>query len=444
MTSNDRVMSPGDHHGTVMTSSPSADAGGTAWLSRAGAVVRTERGLFLLALGAVGFHIADDNFLQPARGTSAGDHLASGLVPLAVLALLGVVYPRIRAGARAGVAMTAGSLAIVIGVPGIYYLSKGSASGDHYSAPLALLAGVLLLALGPVTMWRSRRRGGSRRRRYLLRTLTTLVWLALGVVVLQFIVFPVGLAYVYTHTGAAVTTPPSLGVRYEEVTVTTSDSLDLTAFYVPSRNRAAVVLFPGRSHTDEARRLIRHGYGVLLLDPRGQGGSDGDIVRWAGDRDLLAAAEYLQGRPDVDPTRIGAIGYSVGGESLLEAAARSTAFAAVVSEGAGERFGEQDQNGVWPMMAVLTAATTVFSNHGPPPPIVDRIGRISPRPVFLVYADPGMGGESTRQPAYYAAAGEPKAIWKVPGARHTGGFEAQPAEYERRLLAFFDRSLLDG
>ena len=93
---------------------------------------------------------------------------------------------------------------------------------------------------------------------------------------------------------------------------------------------------------------------------------------------------------------------------------------------------------------MLTAATAVFSNQGPPPPIVDRIGRIAPRPVLLIYADPGMGGESNRQPRYYAAAGSPKAMWKVPGSEHTGGIDARPAEYERRVVGFFDRSLLSG
>ena len=78
----------------------------------------------------------------------------------------------------------------------------------------------------------------------------------------------------------------------------------------------------------------------------------------------------------------------------------------------------------------------------PPPPIVDRIGAISPRPVLLIYADPGIGGESARQPEYFAAAGDPKAIWEVPGAGHTGGIDAEPAEYERRVLSFFDAALL--
>lgn len=58
-------------------------------------------------------------------------------------------------------------------------------------------------------------------------------------------------------------------------------------------------------------------------------------------------------------------------------------------------------------------------------------------------ADPGVGGESTRQPTYFAAAGEPKAIWKVPAASHTGGTDAQPGEYERRVTAFFDTALLN-
>ena len=71
--------------------------------------------------------------------------------------------------------------------------------------------------------------------------------------------------------------------------------------------------------------LIRHGYGVLLLDPRGQGRSEGDTVRWAGDRDLLAAVAVSPHRPDVDPDRIGGFGFSIGGEILIEAAAQTTA-----------------------------------------------------------------------------------------------------------------------
>ena len=96
--------------------------------------------------------------------------------------------------------------------------------------------------------------------------------------------------------------------------------------------------------------LIRHGYGVLLLNPRGQGTSEGDTVRWAGDRDLIAGAEYLKTRPDVDDDRIGGFGFSVGGEILIEAAAQSTDFKAIVSEGAGYPAGEADLKGIGHML----------------------------------------------------------------------------------------------
>ena len=42
---------------------------------------------------------------------------------------------------------------------------------------------------------------------------------------------------------------------------------------------------------------------------------------------------------------------------------------------------------------------------------------------------------------YYDAARAPKALWEVPGAGHTGGLAAQPSTYERRVVAFFDRTL---
>ena len=352
-----------------------------------------------------------------------------------------------RAGIRAALALTFGVLGIAFGIPSAYWLAQGEASGDHYTTgPLTIAAGVVLVATGLVVLWKSRRSYGSRRRTVIRRGLTVIASVLLALAVFALVVFPVGFAYTYTHTGRGVV-EPDLRVPYEQVTVTTSDSLELTGSYVRSKNRAAVILFPGATRSAEARMLIRHGYGVLLLNPRGQGTSEGDTVRWAGDRDLIAGAEYLKTRSDVDDDRIGGYGFSVGGEILIEAAAQSADFKAIVSEGAGFPAGEVDLTGAdrifSPVWVTLGTAVAVFSNQGPPPKIVDRIGEIAPRSVFLIWADPGMGGEDVRQPKYYAAAGEPKQIWKVPGADHTGGLKAQPAEYERRVVDFYDRALLD-
>ena len=135
---------------------------------------------------------------------------------------------------------------------------------------------------------------------------------------------------------------------------------------------------------------------------------------------------------------------------MLEAAAKSTGLAAVVSEGAGIRSIRETlaipetrkrlESSL--LHAVVTPAVALFSNTMPPPSLEDLAGRISPRPVLFIYATPGQGGEAELTRVFYDAAHEPKAIWRVPGSGHTGGIEARPAEYERRVIGFFDRALL--
>jgi uncharacterized protein len=95
-----------------------------------------------------------------------------------------------------------------------------------------------------------------------------------------------------------------------------------------------------------------------------------------------------------------------------------------------------------PSVAAMTAGASLFSDDGPPPSLKDLAARISPTPVFFIYGEHGQAGERNLNPTYYAAASAPKAIWKVPGSGHVGGITAQPKEYERRVVGFFDRVLL--
>ena len=44
-------------------------------------------------------------------------------------------------------------------------------------------------------------------------------------------------------------------------------------------------------------------------------------------------------------------------------------------------------------------------------------------------------------PQYYGLAKGPKQLWEIEDATHTGGITARPAEYERRVVGFFDRYL---
>jgi hypothetical protein len=208
-----------------------------------------------------------------------------------------------------------------------------------------------------------------------------------------------------THTPRRSVAEADLGRPHEHVTLTTSDGLELAAWYVPSRNGAAVIAFPGRTGpVPHARMLARHGYGVLLLDMRGNGESDGaaNAFGWGSGKDLDAALDFLERRPDVRSGAIGGLGLSVGGEQLLEAAASDERLAAVVSDGAGYRTLHevlQDDGTatiLTPQLAILFGAVRVLSPEPYPEPLDELVGRISPRAVLLIEAGHAQGGETLK------------------------------------------------
>jgi uncharacterized protein len=417
-------------------------------LTRFATAARRERTIFRAGAAIVAAHVLDDTLIQPPAGTSAGHHLVAALVPLALIALAAWAYPRLPGPARGGLALVLGLTAIVVGVEGAHYANQVGASGDDFTGLLALAAGGVLLGLGAVTLWRTRSTDGPVPWRVLRRLLLA----AAGVVAFSFVLMPVAVAYITTHAARAVVPENRLGVPYQDVSFTTSDGLELRGWYIPSRNGAAVISFPGRNGPQrQARMLARHGYGVLLFDRRGEGQSEGapNAWGWGGERDVKAAIAWLQRRPDVDPERIGGIGLSVGGEMMLEAAAETSALRAVVSEGAGARaFSDELDHEMsagerWlnvPTYAAKAAAVAVFANQTPPPNLKDVVGRITPRPLLLIAAPNSPAGEDLNR-GYYRAAGEPKALWEIPESRHVGGIRARPAEYERRVIGFFDRAL---
>jgi dienelactone hydrolase len=430
----------------VTTATAARLASPTTRLADLATTLRRECGLFLIGVVAIALHVLDDSFLQPSPGTSAGDHLVSGLIPLAVLAIAAWSYPRLRGGRRGAMALMFGVLGIVAGIEAVHYTAKVGASGDDFTGLLAIPAGLLLLGLGAITLWRTRRTTGNRPWRYLRRLLLG----ATGVAILLFVLAPLSAGYLFTHLGRPVVPNAKLGVPYEHVSFTTSDGLELFGWYVPSKNGAAVIAFPGRNGPQaHTRMLARHGYGVLLFDRRGQGESEGDphAFGWEGEKDINAAIAFLQRRSDVDPERIGGLGLSVGGELMLHAAAETAALKAVVSEGAGSRSVAEFRN--MPEAStiqhgyetMITAGLTLFSNSRPPPLMQDIVSRIAPRPVFIIWAPHGIDTEALN-PEYFKAAGEPKTLWEIPESKHTGGLAARPAEYERRVVGFFDDALL--
>ena len=432
----------------MTTSAPERTQDPTTAPSRGIRQVLREHRVFFAATAAVMLHIADDNFFQPNAGVAPSDHLVSGLVPLGLLAAGAALYPQVRAGARAVIALLIGLLGIMVGlIEAGYYTVAVGPSGDDFTGLLAGAGGVALLGLAAVTLWRSRKPGRSRTRRYLRRGLLGFV----GVAFLAELFFPFAISYMSTHVHTAGAPEAELGVAYENVTFTTSDGLEISGWYVPSRNGAAIVI-PGRTKSQpHARMLIEHGYGVLLFDRRGEGASEGDptLFGWGGSRDIDAAVDFLEDRPDVDPARIGGLGMSVSGEMLLQAAAESSDLAAVVSEGAGartiseelEQYDASTTVTALPTLLAKHAGLLVFSSEPAPPSLVDLTPRIGPRPVLLIWS-PDTGELEALNPTYQRLIGPSAEIWAVPDTGHVQAIKQHSEEYERRVIGFLDSALL--
>jgi hypothetical protein len=105
--------------------------------------------------------------------------------------------------------------------------------------------------------------------------------------------------------------PAETGVpQLTDVRFAGSGGARLAAWYVPSRNGAAVVVAHGTNSDrsamlPEVHLLANAGFGVLAFDWPGLGASPG-VVRWdAGAKQALGAAvEFLARQPGVDPQRL--------------------------------------------------------------------------------------------------------------------------------------------
>ena len=91
---------------------------------------------------------------------SSADEVSEHLRELTpTLVSFATVYPRVRAGLRAMIAIPLGLFGIVVGVgeAGYYSLQVGP-SGDDYTGLLALASGFLLIGLGAATLCRRKDR----------------------------------------------------------------------------------------------------------------------------------------------------------------------------------------------------------------------------------------------------------------------------------------------
>jgi uncharacterized protein len=403
--------------------------------------LRDGEALVFTAASAVGLlHGLDDALVHRGAGLGLGQHALAAAIAVVAWVAGALVFPRLRPGLRAALALAYGGLALTNGALHAIHVAGHGPDGGDVTGVLAAGAGVTLLALAAAIPWRHRGTGSGAGR----------VLAPLGVLLgIFFVVGPVGMGIVGTHHWREpVGDAPS--AAYRDVTFRASDGLKLAGWYRPSRNGAAVVVVHGgssdrRGSIAHAQMLARHGYGVLVYDARGRGESEGseNNYGWDWPKDIAGAIGFLRGRSDVDPRRIGAVGLSTGADALIQVAARRRDLAALVADGAAAgsfedwaRLRGTDLGTVpgWVMFATMR----VTSGDPPGPPLEDMVRRMR-TPTLLVST--GTDIEREFNELYRRTASDRVEVWQLPHADHTRAIRQEPAAYERRVVGFLDTAL---
>jgi pimeloyl-ACP methyl ester carboxylesterase len=404
-----------------------------------------EAPLLLAGLALVALHLLDLAFSGPA--TSLPGVLAIVAVPVA----WALARPRVMRPTRLALGVVVGLVSFGFGVisHGLHVVNSGPDWADVTG--VGMIAGGLLLVVSGLTAPAAPRRA-PRRPALGWRLAHGAGWLAAVPLFAVLVVLPFAMTLMVTHAPRWAIQESSLGIPHQEVAIETSGGRELSAWYVPSRNRTAVLLSHGSGGSRErlaahVRMLARHGYGVLALDNPGNGESQGHSngLGYNAQPGVDAALRWLSRRPDVDPRRIAGFGSSLGAEVLLEAAARDPRLRAVVADGPtrpmdGRRVSDPDvPERVFG--AVWLQAVRAVSGMREAPSLIGLMPRIAPRPVLLIAGGVGAPDEIPANRAYRDAGGPTTQLWELPDAGHTGGLRAHPAAYERRTTAFLDHAL---
>ncbi|HSJ90915.1 MAG TPA: alpha/beta fold hydrolase [Ilumatobacter sp.] len=401
-------------------------------------------GASILALGAWTVSLAA---IVAVDGTP-GWRVARALVVIAIG--VGAVWIERRHRRSSGfVALALGSVGIVVGgVLGIRFLAAGSIGVRSIGGLVLVAAGLVLVVAGGHELTRDLGRG----------RLVAIPSLVLLVAVVVWTTFPAVLATNVPPIDRGSDTPAARGLVAEDVRFSAADGIELAAWYVPSRNGAAVVVRHGAGSTADdqlaqASVLVAHGYGVLITDARGHGESDGRAMDfgWYGDDDVVGAVSFLADRPEVDADRIGVVGFSMGGEEAIGAIAADPRIRAVVAEGAT---GRTDADQAWfddvygargrfqqALEWIEFTLTDLLTDASRPTPLADAAAAAAPRPILLVVAG-GVADEGHAAEHIHDGAPGSVTIWEVPGAGHIEGFATAPDEWESRVVGFLDDVLL--
>lgn len=241
---------------------------------------------------------------------------------------------------------------------------------------------------------------------------------------------------VYFPERALSATPANVGLDYEDVNLTTGDGVRIHAWHIPGESRTTLLWLHGNAgnighRVDNIAVLNRlTGLGVLIIDYRGYGLSEGSPSEKGLYLDAEAAFQYLTSEVGLDPAQdIVLFGRSLGVGVAAEMATRRAVRCVILESGFTSVVG-------------MAGATRPPWMTGVLLPLIDaRYDTLSKMtliesPVMVVHGEQDEIVPFSMARELYEAASDPKRFHAVSGAMHNDVYERGGAAYFQALNDF--------
>ncbi|HDY83967.1 MAG: alpha/beta hydrolase [Gammaproteobacteria bacterium] len=193
-----------------------------------------------------------------------------------------------------------------------------------------------------------------------------------------------------------VQTPDQIGLDYKNIQLSTADSADLHAWFLPVKGepKASILFLHGNAenistHINNVYWLPAMGYQVLLLDYRGYGNSSGSPSLPAVFMDIDAGMSWLTEASEASGQGLYILGQSMGASLMLHAASHYTGNArlcGLISDAAFTRYGDIVQHTTsqswvtWPLQYPLSLV--VGRAYDP----IDAMARLYKLPILFFHS----------------------------------------------------------
>jgi len=220
-------------------------------------------------------------------------------------------------------------------------------------------------------------------------------------------------------------------------------------------NTCATILV-GHGYPFDKANILRHAlflhprFHLLVFDFRYFGESDGGYTT-AGlleTQDVQAAVEYVKSRSDVNPERIGALGFSMSASAFI--LTKHPAVKAIVSDSPyatlegliARQFFFLPGFTKWPFVAMTKLYAFIFLGVRVSDAAPAEVVRDLNVPLLIIHGDADSQIPLEHAQAIYAKADPDKTkLWVVPGADHGFAHGLEGPRYEVRVRQFFEQHL---